>query len=238
MKKVKNIVIVILLLVLGIILFYGLKTWSNDGKDKAASEVKTTTSVQKQDTSVPTITITSTNTFDQNNVTNSDVSLSFKASNLKDVYINGQSINDAQSTEKITEAIVTSPGAYEVIIEDSSGSKAIIKFSIDPGVVMPTEGSKNASEIKSEAYTGEIKAVPQGPIIKAQVPSSLTNGGTVAVEFVTLDYTSTNTIQSVTLDGERMEITGSVTTYVSGKHTVVVTDTTGASSTFTFTNNY
>lgn len=237
MKKIKNIVIVLLLLALGIVLFYGLKTWSNDGKDKAA-EVKTTTSVQKQVPSVPTITITSTNNFDQNNVTNSDVSLSFKASNLKDVYINGQSINDTQSTEKITEAIVTSPGAYEVIVEDSSGSKAIIKFSIDPEMVVPTEGSKKASDIKSEAYTGEIKVAPQGPTITAQVPSTLTNGGTVATELVTLDYTSANTIQSVTLDGERMEIIGSVTTYVSGKHTVVVTDITGASSTFTFTNNY
>lgn len=239
MKHVKNTVIVILFVVFCVLIVYGLKTWNNDGKKKvAANTSQPTTTVQNTDkTTAPTITITSNNFFNENNVTNGDVSVAFKASDLKDAFVNGTSLNDPQSQEKVTEALLSNPGNYEIIVEDSNGSKAVLRFSIDPNAVISEEGGKKASDIKSEPYTGEAVQV-QGPTITAQTPAGLTNGGTVSSEFVTLAYSSPEQITSVTLDGEAMEVIGTVTSYMSGKHTVVVTDSKGASSSFTFTNNY
>lgn len=241
MKHVKNIFIIALFVVFCIIIVYGLKTWNNDGKKKMAADgtLAPVTSVQKT-SGAPTITITSDNLFNADNVTNTEVSLTFKASDLKDVYVNGTSINDPQSQEKVTEALLSASGAYEVIVEDNAGSRAVLRFSIDPNAVIPAEGAKKASDIKSEPYTGEITPPQQsnGPVITAQTPAGLTNGGTVNTEFVTLAYSSPVSITSVTLDGDSMEIIGTVTSYMSGHHTVVVTDANGASSTFTFTNNY
>ncbi len=239
MKHVKNTVIVILFVVFCVIIVYGLKTWNNDGKKKVAANAnQPSTSVQSTDkTTAPTIMITSNNLFNENNVTNSDVSVAFKTSGLKDAFVNGISLNDPQSQEKVTEALLSNPGNYEIIVEDNNGSKAVLRFSIDPNVVIAEEGGKKASDIKSEPYTGEVAQI-QGPVITAQTPAGLTNGGTVSSEFVTLAYSSPEQITSVTLDGEAMEIIGTVTSYMSGKHTVVVTDSKGASSTFTFTNNY
>ncbi|WP_195270214.1 hypothetical protein [Eubacterium sp. 1001713B170207_170306_E7] len=239
MKQVKNTVIVILFVVFCVIIVYGLKTWNNDGKKKveANGDQPTVTAQNTDKTTSPTITITSNNIFNENNVTNGDVSVMFKASDLKDAYVNGTSLNDPQSQEKVTEALLLNPGTYEVIVEDNSGSKAVLRFSIDPNVVVPAEGGKKASDIKSEPYTGEVAQV-QGPTITAQTPSGLVNGGTVSAEFVTLAYSSPQQVTSVTLDGETMEVIGTVTSYMSGKHTVVVTDSSGASSTFTFTNDY
>ncbi len=240
MKHVKNTVIVILFVVFCVLIVYGLKTWNNDGKKKVAANAnQPTTTVQNADkAAAPMITITSNNLFNENNVTNGDVSVAFKASDLKDAFVNGTSLNDPQSQEKVTEALLSNPGSYEIIAEDNNGSKAILRFSIDPNVVISEEGGKKASDIKSEPYTGEVAQIQQGPSITAQTPAELTNGGTVSSEFVTLAYSSPEQITSVTLDGEAMEVIGTVTSYMSGKHTVVVTDSKGASSTFTFTNNY
>lgn len=239
MKHIKNIIIVVLFVLFCVIIVYGLKTWNDDGKKKIkADESQPTTTVQKTDKNDnPAITITSNNVFGENNVTNGEVSVMFKASDLKDAFVNGTSLNDSQSKEKVTEAVLSNPGAYEVVVEDNSGSKAVLRFSIDPNVVIPEGSGKKASDIKSEPFTGEVAQV-KGPAITAQTPAGLTNGGTVSSEFVTLAYSSSEQITSVTLDGDTVEIIGTVTSYMPGKHTVVVTDSKGASTTFTFTNDY
>ena len=92
MKHVKNTVIVILFVVFCVLIVYGLKTWNNDGKKKVAANAnQPATTVQNTDkTTAPTITITSNNLFNENNVTNGDVSVAFKASDLKDAFVNGR----------------------------------------------------------------------------------------------------------------------------------------------------
>ena len=149
MKHVKNTVIVILFVVFCVLIVYGLKTWNNDGKKKVAANAnQPAATVQNTDkTTAPTITITSNNLFNENNVTNGDVSVAFTASDLKDAFVNGTSLNDPQSQEKVTEALLSNPGSYEIIVEDNNGSKAVLRFSIDPNAVISEEGGKKASDI-------------------------------------------------------------------------------------------
>ena len=88
MKHVKNTVIVILFVVFCVIIVYGLKTWNNDGKKKVAANAnQPSTSVQSTDkTTAPTITITSNNLFNENNVTSYIILDDFDMSNAFDYH--------------------------------------------------------------------------------------------------------------------------------------------------------
>ncbi|MEG0309676.1 MAG: hypothetical protein RR310_05085 [Eubacterium sp.] len=234
MKKYKNFIIIILVIAFFVIMIYGLKTWNNAGKEMASKEPPTTSvpvpSVINSKNSVPEIKITSDNNFMTGNITNTAVTVSIVSNDLKDIYVNGVSLG------KSNEALLETPGSYEIIAENNDGVKSILKFNIDPVASMPTVGIIKSEAIKSEPYTGPITS--PGPVIETQSPENLVDGGTISAELVTLAYSSENEIASVTLDGEKMEIVGTVTSYVPGKHVVVVADAKGNSTTFTFTNNY
>ncbi|MDO4289353.1 MAG: hypothetical protein Q4C55_09225 [Eubacterium sp.] len=228
MNRLKNAAIVILAAAFVAIVAFGLKTWNNEGVAMSSQEEKTAVVYQ----SAPEIKITSDNLFTPEGVTNTAVTLSFSGSKLKDTYLNGKSL------EKAEEAMVDKDGAYEAIAETEEGQKVILKFTIDSKAEIDAASAVKGSTLKSEAYTGEIKAPEVGPVVQAVSPADLKNGGTVSAESVEIAYSSADGIASVTLDGEAMDITGSVISYMSGAHSLMVTDTKGQSTVFTFTNTY
>ena len=229
MNKFKNMAIAVLAVAFIAVTVFGLKTWNDDGIAKSGQSEKKTTEAAKQ---APEVKITSDNQFTPEGITNTAVTLSFSGSDIKDTYLNGRSL------EKAEEALVEKAGVYEAIAETQSGEKVMLKFTIDPQLQIDPATAVKADSLKSEAYTGEIKPPAEGPVVQAVNPAALKNGGSVSAEVIEIAYSSPDGIASVVLDGETMEITGSVTSYAAGSHNLTVTDNKGQSTVFTFTNTY